>query len=211
MEPELKDVPGKSLDREVFVEGADHRPGRLEDDRVVGVLGDRPRVREGGHPRPAPGPEPAVHPVPVNEGAAAPPLRGEPGREHVDHRLERPGLEVAVGPRPPHEGEKLVRPPFPARDLRHDLLREHVEGTLGKGEGVELAVAHRVEEGCALDEVVPAQGEQAPLRGCLDPVSGAPDALQERRDVAGRAELAHEVDVADVDAELERGGWRRAG
>jgi hypothetical protein len=30
--------------------------------------------------------------------------------------------------------------------------------------------------------------------------------LQERRDRARRAELAHEVDVADVDAELERRG-----
>ena len=34
----------------------------------------------------------------------------------------------------------------------------------------------------------------------------APDPLQEARDRARRAELADQVDVADVDAELERGG-----
>ena len=34
----------------------------------------------------------------------------------------------------------------------------------------------------------------------------APDPLQEARDRAGRADLADQVDVADVDAELERGG-----
>ena len=37
-------------------------------------------------------------------------------------------------------------------------------------------------------------------------VIGATDALQEDRDAARRAELAHQLDVADVDAELERGG-----
>ena len=37
-------------------------------------------------------------------------------------------------------------------------------------------------------------------------MAGAADALQEGRDRARRAELADEVDVADVDAELERGG-----
>ena len=40
---------------------------------------------------------------------------------------------------------------------------------------------------------------------------GAPDPLQEGRDVAGGPELAHEVDVADVDAELERGGGDEEG
>ena len=35
-------------------------------------------------------------------------------------------------------------------------------------------------------------------------MAGAPDALQERSDRMRRAELAHEVHVADVDAQLER-------
>jgi hypothetical protein len=34
----------------------------------------------------------------------------------------------------------------------------------------------------------------------------APDALQQARDRARRAELAHQIDIADVDAELERCG-----
>ena len=208
---ELEDVPGQGLDREVLVEGADHGAGRLEDHRVVGVLRDRPRVREGGHPRPPPGPEPAVHPVPVDERPAAPPPRGEAGGEHVDHRLERLVIEGPVRPGAPDEGEQLTGLPFASRDLGHDLLREDVEGTLGQGEGVELSPAHGVEEGRALHEVVAAQGEEASLRGRLDPMPGAADPLQEGRDVAGRAELADEVDVADVDAELERRGGDEEG
>ena len=208
---ELEDVPGQGLDREVLVEGADHRSGRLEDHRVVGVLRYRPRVREGGHPRPPPGPEPAVHPVPVDERPAAPPPRGEAGGEHVDHRLERLRFEGPVGPGAPDQGEQLAGLPFASRDLGHDLLREDVEGTLGQGEGVELAPADRVEEGRALHEIVAAEGKEASLRGRLDAVTGAADPLQEGRDVAGRAELAHEVDVTDVDAELERRGGDEEG
>ena len=37
-------------------------------------------------------------------------------------------------------------------------------------------------------------------------MSRAPDALQQARDRARRAELAHQVDIADIDAELERSG-----
>ena len=37
-------------------------------------------------------------------------------------------------------------------------------------------------------------------------MAGAANALQKARDRAGRAELADEVDVADIDAEFERGG-----
>ena len=45
-----------------------------------------------------------------------------------------------------------------------------------------------------------------PFGHAADRVVGAADALQEGRDAARTAELAHELDVADVDAELERRG-----
>ena len=37
-------------------------------------------------------------------------------------------------------------------------------------------------------------------------MSGAPDTLQEARDRMRRTQLAYEVNFADIDAELERGG-----
>ena len=63
-----------------------------------------------------------------------------------------------------------------------------------------------VEQRRALDQVVARQREQPALRRAVDRVARAPDALQEARDRARRAELADQIDVADVDAELERGG-----
>ena len=54
-------------------------------------------------------------------------------------------------------------------------------------------------------------GKDAALRQSVDRVPGTADALQERRDAVWRPNLADEVDVPDVDAELERGrGHERA-
>ena len=69
---------------------------------------------------------------------------------------------------------------------------------------IEFAAADAIEQGHAFDEVVARLREQAPLRGRADRMSRATDALQQCRDRAWRAELADQVDVADVDAEFER-------
>ena len=115
-------------------------------------------------------------------------------------------VEVAIRPGAPHQRVELVLAPFARADLGHDLLRQHVERLLGDREPVELAAADAVEQRRALDELVARQRKQPALGRAVDRVAGAADALQEAGDRARRAELADEVDVADVDAELERGG-----
>jgi hypothetical protein len=65
---------------------------------------------------------------------------------------------------------------------------------------------HRVQQGGALQQVVQRQREQPPLGDGADGVAGAAHALQEGIDAARRADLAHQVDVADVDAQFERAG-----
>ncbi len=76
----------------------------------------------------------------------------------------------------------------------------------GNVQPIELAAPHRVKERDAIYQLVAARREDATLRDAMHGVIGATDALQEDRDAARRAELAHQLDVADVDAELERGG-----
>ena len=49
-------------------------------------------------------------------------------------------------------------------------------------------------------------GKRRPFGTRPSAVARAADALEQRGDRAGRADLQHEVDLADVDAELERGG-----
>ena len=58
----------------------------------------------------------------------------------------------------------------------------------------------------AFDEIVARQRKQPALGRAVDGMARAADPLQEAGDGAGRADLADEIDLADVDAEFERGG-----
>ena len=73
-------------------------------------------------------------------------------------------------------------------------------------EQVELAGAHLADERGLLQQVVAGGGEEAALGDGAAPVAGAADALHGDGDGARGGDLADQVDVADVDAELERGG-----
>ena len=103
---------------------------------------------------------------------------------------------------------RRARPrPIPApRPRRRSAGRARRAAARGIVSAVELAAAHAVEQRRAFDQLVARQRKQPPLRRAADRMAGAADALQEARDRARRAELADEIDVADVDAELERGG-----
>src|SRR4029453_12317384 len=96
--------------------------------------------------------------------------------------------------------------PFGRGDLGDDLLREHIERLSWNRQPIELAAMHRVEQRRALDQLVARKREQPRLGNPSDLMARAPRALQKGCDRARRSELANEVDVADVDAELERGG-----
>ena len=91
-------------------------------------------------------------------------------------------------------------------DFGDDLLRQHVERLLGDRQPIELAAANAVEQRPAFDELVARQREQPALGGALDRMARAPDALQKRRDRTRRTKLADQVDLADIDAQFERGG-----
>src|SRR4029077_11927283 len=104
------------------------------------------------------------------------------------------------------EIEERVLAPFLRRGLGNDLLRHDIEGALGNREPVELAAADAVEKRGAFDKLVARQREEAALRRALDGVARTADPLQKGRDRARRTDLAHEVDIADIDAELERRG-----
>ena len=79
-------------------------------------------------------------------------------------------------------------------------------GFSGMLEAVELAGLDGAHGRGALHELVAREREEDALRHRAERVAGAADALQQRRERARRAEVADEIDVADVDAELERGG-----
>ncbi len=147
-----------------------------------------------------------MHRVAMNERAAPPDARGVAFGQRPHDRVEDAALEIAVGPCPPEKVEKLGLLPVLSRDLGDNLLGEHVERLFWDRQPVELAPPHAVDEGDALEAIVERQRKEPPLRRAVDRMAGTADPLQEGRDRARRADLADELDVADVDAELERGG-----
>ncbi len=96
-------------------------------------------------------------------------------------------------------------------DLGHQLLGQDVERGDRWLQQVEPALPHGGEEGRALHELVARGRVQPARRRAVAVVVGPADPLQEGADGPGRADLAHQFDRADVDAQLERGrGHQRA-
>ena len=84
-------------------------------------------------------------------------------------------------------------------------LREDVERRVGDDDLFDDAVADAAARRGRLDDVVAILRDDDARRDGARAVSRAADALQRRRHAARAAEHDHAVDVADVDAELERG------
>src|SRR5262249_14986210 len=85
-------------------------------------------------------------------------------------------------------------------------LRQHIERLYRNRQPVELATVDTVEQCSALDQLVARQREEAAFRRAVDGVARAAHPLQERRNRARRPQLADEIDLADIDPELKRGG-----
>ena len=200
---ELEDVARHALDGEVFVDRPYRSPLGLQDHGVVGGIGNGAARSDRREPRPLTGAQPAVDPVVEEECGPPPPLHGEPVRKHLQDIVETLPGKRAVRVGTPRHVVQVVGPPFLAADRRDDLLGQNVERRLRDGESIELAAPHRVEKGGALDELVARQRKETPHREAAHRVPGPPDALQQGGDRARRADLADQVDRADVDAELQ--------
>ena len=106
-----------------------------------------------------------------------------------------------------HEREQLLFADLLGGDRRDHLLREDVERLVrraGSRSSSPARIARTAAAVCTSSSRV--SGKKIALRYAAEPVAGAADALEQRRERARRAEVADEIDVADVDAELERGG-----
>ncbi len=86
------------------------------------------------------------------------------------------------------------------------MLRQHVERALTRERHVLLAGFGGVDGGAALQHLEAVGRHQHRLRGLVEAVIGAADALDEAAGAFRRADVDDEIDVAPVDAEVERGG-----
>ena len=115
-------------------------------------------------------------------------------------------LERAIRPGAAHQVEQLVFAELLAGAGGHHLLRQNVERVARNLQAVELAAADGAHQRGAFHQLVARGGEERGPWAARPPMPGAADALQRHRDGARRADLAHQVDRADIDAQFERGG-----
>ena len=133
------------------------------------------------------------------EGAAA-------ALEVVQDAVEGIAREVLVRVGLADEGEGLVGGGVGGDGDAHEMLGEDIGGILREAEGLEGPGAHEADGGGALGEVVEVGGDEEAAGGAARGVAGPAHALQGARDAFGGGDHDHEVDGADVDAELEGGG-----
>ena len=140
----------------------------------------------------------------MRERASPSALRREALGGHADDGVEARSRQVPIRPGAPDQRVELVLAIIAARRLGDDLLRQHVERRVVRDDAIEPAATDNAQERRALDQIVAREGEQASLRRAGHRVAGAPEPLKQRRNPVRRADLADEIDRADVDAELER-------
>ncbi len=200
---QLEHIALETLDREVLVHRADELRLGFQHDAVVGVIGNRSTRGNGRKPCAAAPAQHVIDGIVVKQRAMTAASGRETFREHAHDFVELPAFEITEGMRAAQQGEQSVLIPFASGDFGHDLLRENVERFGGHVELVQLTAAHAVEQCGAFDQIVARQGKQPPLGRAADRVPRAADALQKGCNGAGRSQLADEIDVADVDAELQ--------
>ena len=199
-------VAGHRLGGPVLVDAADQGVVGFGDHPEVAELGDGPAAGEGGEPGALAAAQLAVDPVVVDVGGTGAPAGLDALADQLQHLVEGLPGERPVGVGGGDERVEVVDPPLLGRRLGDDLLGEDVERGHGRLDGVEASGPHGGEEAGALDELVAGERvEPTPWRAGAG-VVGPADALQERGDRAGRADLAHQLHRADVDPQLERRG-----
>ena len=194
----------QAFDGEVLVHGADKGVVRLGDYVVVGIFRNGASTGHGRQRGTPPPLDYAVNTVAVQVSPAASKAVGEPVRQHLQDLVELLTGQVAIGVGPPCQGVKVILAPILLGARGDNLLGQYIGRPLRDREGIQIAATDSPGEADAFRQFVAGEGKQAALGLAADRVAGAANSLEQNADGPGRANLAYEVDVADVYAQLQR-------
>jgi len=90
-------------------------------------------------------------------------------------------------------------------------LRQHIEGLVNHLKLVQLALAHRADRRRGLHQIVARQRKKHAFGNGPKPMSRAAHPLEQHGEISRRADVADRVDVADIDAQLQRRGGHHDG
>ena len=155
--------------------------------------------RRGQHPAPV---GQLLQPVPAVVGRQ----RVAAGRHEIERVVEILARQVAIGLGAAHLVEEGLAVDRLGAGGADDVLRQHVEAGRPRRIAVELARLDRLERRQRLQHLEAVGRRDHGAAGLVEPVVGAADALHQAAHALGRAHLDHQIDVAPVDAEIERRG-----
>ncbi len=128
------------------------------------------------------------------------------GGDEVDDAVESLALQGRIGRRTTHLLEqKIGIERRTAGDTQH-MLRQHVERAIDQRRRVLRAEIVGVEGGPAFQHLEAVGRDQDRLRRFVHAVVGAADALRQPAGALRRTDMDDQIDIAPVDAEIERRG-----
>lgn len=127
-------------------------------------------------------------------------------RHEGDGAVEIVPGEAAIGFRRTDLPKQRIGGERPRAGDAQNVLGEHVERAGAQGRGVLFAGARGGKRCLALHHLEAVGRHQDGARRLVHAVVGAADALRKTACALGRADIHHEIDIAPVDAEIERGG-----
>ena len=128
------------------------------------------------------------------------------GRDEIDRGVEVGARQRRIGRGGRHLGIELVGAERHAAGAAEHVLRQHVERAGAQRRRILRVRGDRVDRGAAFQHLEAVGRHQHAARRLVHAVIGAADALQQPRGALRRAHVDDEIDVAPVDAEIERGG-----
>src|ERR1035437_263377 len=199
-------VARSRVDGEVLIQRSDLYSFRLQDDVEERGVGNRSTVRDGDGARAAARVQLAVNAVAQQVRSVAASAGLDAFAEQLHYLVEEIAREIAVGISAAQNIVERSFVPWLGSHTGDDLLHQHVDGLRRNLKLIKFAGAHLADQRGLFEEVV-AGGREEPAFGDRSaPVACASNALHGYCDGACAGNLAHEVDIPDINSQLERSG-----
>ena len=128
------------------------------------------------------------------------------GGDQIDHSLELFIRQTAIGAATDNLCIQIIQRKGFGTGAPHDVLRERIQRARVHRLPVEGVCGHGLARCLALQHLEPAGRDHQGARRLIQPVIGPSDPLHQPRRALRRRHLDHQIDIAPVDAEIERRG-----
>src|SRR5206468_9653869 len=196
---EQDDIAREAFHCKVFVDGANQSAFRLSKNSVERIVRDCATAGDGGQPAASASADTPIHAVSVQVGGVTPPATGDALGKHFDDSVESGARQVFIGISAANDLKEVILAPVLSGAHGYNLLGQYVHRRIGNLDMIQLTLANRSDECCAFEQFVASRGEDAALGNGAAPVASPSDALQRNTYGPWRANLADEVNRANVD------------